>query len=79
MDEIAELKMVAQIIANVLGRERADERSEQLRTEIAHSTRVAMLGELAAALAHELNQPLTAISQQRAGGAAIHRGRNHSK
>ena len=61
MDEIAELKMVAQIIANVLGRERADERSEQLRTEIAHSTRVAMLGELAAALAHELNQPLTAI------------------
>ena len=61
MDEIAELKMVAQIIANVLGRERAEERSEQLRTEIAHSTRVAMLGELAAALAHELNQPLTAI------------------
>jgi PAS domain S-box-containing protein len=60
-DEIAELKMVAQIIANVLGRQRAEERAEQLRTEIAHSTRVAMLGELAAALAHELNQPLTAI------------------
>ena len=60
-DEIAELKMVAQIIANVLGRQRAEERAEQLRTEIAHSTRAAMLGEMAAALAHELNQPLTAI------------------
>jgi PAS domain S-box-containing protein len=60
-DEIAELKMVAQIIANVLGRQRAEERAEELRTEIAHSTRAAMMGEMAAALAHELNQPLTAI------------------
>ena len=60
-DEIAELKMLAQIIANVLGRQRAEERAEQLRTEIAHSTRATMLGEMAAALAHELNQPLTAI------------------
>ena len=60
-DEIAELKLVAQIIANVLGRQQAEERAEQLRTEIAHSTRATMLGEMAAALAHELNQPLTAI------------------
>ncbi|HEY5705320.1 MAG TPA: ATP-binding protein [Terrimicrobiaceae bacterium] len=60
-DEIAELRLVAQIIGNVLGRQRAEDRAEQVRTEIAHSTRAAMLGELAAALAHELNQPLTAI------------------
>jgi two-component system, LuxR family, sensor kinase FixL len=31
------------------------------RQELAHLTRVSMLGELAASLAHELNQPLTAI------------------
>jgi C4-dicarboxylate-specific signal transduction histidine kinase len=60
-DEITELKLVAQIIANVIGRRRAEERAEQLREEIAHSARTSMLGELAAALAHELNQPLTAI------------------
>jgi signal transduction histidine kinase len=60
-DEIAELKLVAQIIGNVLGQQRAEDRAEQLRAEIACSTRGAMLGELAAALAHELNQPLTAI------------------
>jgi PAS domain S-box-containing protein len=60
-DEIAELKLVAQIIGNVLGRQRAEDRAEQLRTEIAHSTRAATLGELGTALAHELNQPLTAI------------------
>lgn len=61
LDEITELKLVAQIIANVVGRRRAEERAEQLRVEIAHSARASMLGELAAALAHELNQPLTAI------------------
>lgn len=60
-DEVTELKLVAQIIANVIGRRRAEERAEQLRDEIAHSTRASVLGELAAALAHELNQPLTAI------------------
>ncbi|WP_244817014.1 sensor histidine kinase [Caballeronia sp. Lep1P3] len=31
------------------------------RQELAHVTRISMLGELAASLAHELNQPLTAI------------------
>jgi PAS domain S-box-containing protein len=34
---------------------------QRQRQELAHVTRVATLGELSAALAHELNQPLTAI------------------
>jgi C4-dicarboxylate-specific signal transduction histidine kinase len=37
------------------------ERERAARAELAHVARVATLGELAAALAHELNQPLTAI------------------
>lgn len=60
-DEVAELKLVAQIISNVVGRQRAELREEQMRSELAHAMRVASLGELAAAIAHELNQPLTAI------------------
>jgi len=36
-------------------------REKAARAELAHVSRVATLGELAAALAHELNQPLTAI------------------
>jgi PAS domain S-box-containing protein len=60
-DEILELKLVAQIVGNVLGRQRAELREEQLRGELAHAMRVATLGELAAVLAHELNQPLAAI------------------
>jgi C4-dicarboxylate-specific signal transduction histidine kinase len=37
------------------------EREKAARAELAHVSRVSVLGELAAALAHELNQPLTAM------------------
>jgi PAS domain S-box-containing protein len=40
---------------------RAEEEVRGRREEVAHLTRVAVLGELSGALAHELNQPLTAI------------------
>jgi C4-dicarboxylate-specific signal transduction histidine kinase len=60
-DEIIELQMTAQIIGNVIGRQWAERREGQLRAELAHAMRVATLGELAATLAHELNQPLAAI------------------
>ena len=39
----------------------AEARAAQLRDELAHSARVTMMGELAATLAHEINQPLAAI------------------
>ena len=80
-DEIAELKLVAQIIGNVVGRQRAELREEQLRNELAHAMRVASLGELAATLAHELNQPLAAIlsnaqaARRFIADGAIERGR----
>jgi PAS domain S-box-containing protein len=35
--------------------------ARQRRDELAHVTRIAMMGELTTALAHEINQPLTAI------------------
>jgi signal transduction histidine kinase len=60
-DELLTLKLVAQIISNVVARQRAELCEEQLRGDLAHAMRVAALGELAAAFAHELNQPLAAI------------------
>jgi PAS domain S-box-containing protein len=60
-DEIVDLKLVAQIVGNVISRQRAEMQEEQLRSELAHAMRVAALGELAAAIAHELSQPLAAI------------------
>ncbi|MDJ0860156.1 MAG: cache domain-containing protein [Dinoroseobacter sp.] len=41
----------------------AEEKIETLNREIAHFSRQEMMGELATGLAHELNQPLTAITQ----------------
>ena len=40
---------------------RAETEAQERRKEVTHLTRVAILGELSGALAHELNQPLTAI------------------
>ncbi|MEM1097515.1 MAG: PAS domain S-box protein [Planctomycetota bacterium] len=49
-------------------RRRQDEKIAQLhRDELAHATRLTTMGELASGLAHELNQPLAAISNYAAG------------
>jgi PAS domain S-box-containing protein len=48
-------------IRDITERRRAEAEAQQQRLEVAHLSRVAMLGELSGALAHELNQPLTAI------------------
>lgn len=40
---------------------RAELEAQEHRKEVTHLTRVAIIGELSSALAHELNQPLTAI------------------
>lgn len=52
----------------------AQRRFDQLRDEFAHSARVASLSEMAAGLAHELNQPLTAASNYLAVGELMNRG-----
>jgi PAS domain S-box-containing protein len=43
------------------GRKRAEEALRQAQMELAHVTRVTTMGELAASIAHEINQPLAAI------------------
>jgi C4-dicarboxylate-specific signal transduction histidine kinase len=46
---------------DITQRKAAEFEAQQRRDEVAHLSRVAMLGELSGSLAHELNQPLTAI------------------
>jgi PAS domain S-box-containing protein len=51
-------------VVDITERKRAEEERERLRqleAEIAHINRVSMMGELAASIAHEVNQPLTGI------------------
>lgn len=52
-------------------RRRASEAETQMRKELTHLSRVAQLGELSGALAHELNQPLTSIMANAAAGSRI--------
>jgi PAS domain S-box-containing protein len=47
--------------SDVTERRRAEAETQSLRTELAHMSRVATMGELTAAIVHELSQPLTAI------------------
>jgi signal transduction histidine kinase len=49
------------MLIDATARKRAELEAEAHRTEAAHAARGATLGELAAGLAHELNQPLAAI------------------
>jgi two-component system, LuxR family, sensor kinase FixL len=46
---------------DITGRKHAEQETQNLRQEIAHVSRVSMMGQLASALAHEINQPLGAI------------------
>lgn len=41
---------------------RSEERLEQLRSELIHVSRVSAMGTMASTLAHELNQPITAVA-----------------
>jgi two-component system sensor kinase FixL len=49
------------ILEDITELRQAKEEAQKRREEIAHMGRVATMGELSASLAHELNQPLTAI------------------
>ncbi len=48
-------------IVDITARKDAELEAQRHRAELAHVTRLSTMGELAASLAHELNQPLTAI------------------
>jgi PAS domain S-box-containing protein len=62
-DRTAELKAASdRLCAEMMQRERVDARLQELQLELLHASRLSAAGQMAAALAHELNQPLTAIA-----------------
>ena len=48
-------------VTDVTARKRAEEKLHEAQAGLAHVARVTALGELAASIAHEVNQPLTAV------------------
>jgi PAS domain S-box-containing protein len=75
-DMVKRVQLVSEVFANVLDRRRANAEAFHTRRELMHLERLSQMGELTASLAHELNQPLTAILSN--AGAALrflHSGR----
>jgi two-component system sensor kinase FixL len=49
------------VLLDITDRKQAEQETDRLRLQIAHVGRVSMMGQLASALAHEINQPLGSI------------------
>jgi PAS domain S-box-containing protein len=63
-----EAGLVLVSLVDITARVRAQAALEKVQNDFAHAARISMLGELTASLAHEINQPLAAISANAAAG-----------
>ncbi len=52
----------SKIARDVTGKKRAEARTRALQSELAHVARLSAMGQMTAGIAHEINQPLTAIT-----------------
>jgi two-component system sensor kinase FixL len=61
VSRIGRLRLDLWIVRDLTARKQAERQARKRQEELGHVARVAMMGELAAGLAHELNQPLCAL------------------
>ena len=69
LDETGEISGVSAIVHDITAQKQAENELRQREAELAHMSRVSTMGEMATALAHELNQPLGVVATY-AGGCA---------
>ena len=70
-DEQGKVLELIGLTVDVTAQKKADLEGQAHREEVAHLNRVAMLGEIAISLAHELSQPLTGIVSNAAAGRRL--------
>ena len=58
-------------IRDLTERQQTDARLQELQTELVHISRLTAMGEMASSLAHELNQPLSAIANYLRGSQRL--------
>lgn len=58
-------------MSDITDRRRAEEKLQRVQAELVHVSRLSAMGALASTLAHELNQPLTAITNYMAGSGRL--------
>lgn len=64
-------RMFTGFVRDLSERQRTETRLQELQSELVHVARLTALGEMASALAHELNQPLSAIGNYLMGSKAL--------
>jgi len=67
-DEAGKPLWMSGVLFDITDRKEAELQAQQNRDELSHLSRVAAMGELAASIAHELNQPLSGITSNAAAG-----------
>jgi two-component system, LuxR family, sensor kinase FixL len=67
--ELAEVNL--RLVAESIDRRRMNARVQKLQSELYHAARFSEAGQMAAALAHELNQPLTAAANSTNAGRRL--------
>ena len=60
-DESGHIVGASKIVRNITEKKRSEAHLQELQSELAHVARLSAMGQMSAAIAHELNQPLTAI------------------
>lgn len=68
---IADDRYFTGFIRDLTDRQRTEARMQELQSELVHVSRLTALGEMASALAHELNQPLSAITNYLRGSKML--------
>ncbi len=68
---LAEGRFFTGFVRDLTERQRTETRLQELQSELVHVSRLTALGEMASALAHELNQPLSAIGNYLSGSRML--------
>lgn len=69
--KVAEVRFFTGFIRDLTERQQTETRLQELQSELVHVSRLTALGEMASALAHELNQPLSAIANYLKGSKML--------
>ena len=69
--QVAEGRFFTGFVRDLTERQQTETRLQELQTELVHVSRLTALGEMASALAHELNQPLSAIANYLKGSKML--------
>jgi two-component system sensor kinase FixL len=69
--KVGERRLFTGFVRDLTERERTENRLRELQLELAHLSRLTAMGEMASALAHELNQPLSAIANYLRGSRRL--------